>query len=116
MKRNGRLYCAYGDHPIANDVHVYTTNPLDDYGRRELLCCEPCIRKPENAGAMQKMLECANVNLNQRKALERYLKTMRCRRCDGTGRWRRVRCPVCDGGGRSARFTRLLRQASTGIG
>ena len=57
---DGRFYCGYGYHPIADDEWFYTINPLGGYGRSELLCCETCIRKPENKGARDRMIECAN--------------------------------------------------------
>ena len=56
---DGRFYCGYGNHAIADDEYFYTLNPLGGYGKSELLCCETCIRKPENDDARQRMIECA---------------------------------------------------------
>ena len=56
---SGRFYCGYGNHAIADDEYFYTVNPLGGYGMSELLCCEKCIRKPENNNTRQRMIECA---------------------------------------------------------
>ena len=54
---DGRFYCGYGDHVIPDEDYFYTINPLGGYGRSELLCCETCIRKPENNDARQRMMD-----------------------------------------------------------
>jgi len=37
----------------------YTVNPDGGYDRNEVLCCETCIRKPENNEVRKRMIECA---------------------------------------------------------
>ena len=58
---DGRFYCGYGDHGIADDEYFYTINSLGGYGRSELLCCETCIKKPEHIDAKNRVIECAGV-------------------------------------------------------
>lgn len=53
-----RPICAFGEHIIADDEYYYTINPAFGYGFKvECLCCETCIRKPENAVARQRMID-----------------------------------------------------------
>lgn len=54
---DGAPICTIGDHLIEDDVWFYTINPLGGYGRDEVLCCERCIRKPENIFARERMIE-----------------------------------------------------------
>lgn len=54
-----RAYCAFGHHLIGDGDYFYTVNPEGGYGLREVLCCEACIRKPENAEVRRRMIEIA---------------------------------------------------------
>ena len=47
----------FGNHVITDDAYFYTVNPEGGYGRPEALCCEACIRKPENYLVRQRMID-----------------------------------------------------------
>jgi hypothetical protein len=49
-------YCAFGQHHIGDQDYFYTVNPEGGYGTREILCCEKCIKRPENAEVRRRML------------------------------------------------------------
>lgn len=55
--QDGTPVCTVGGHIIADDDYAYTVNPRGGYGRDEVLCCESCIRKPENAEIRQRMVD-----------------------------------------------------------
>jgi len=54
---DGTPVCTVGGHPIGDDEYFYTLNSVGGYGRDEVLCCEACIKKPENSGARERMRE-----------------------------------------------------------
>lgn len=47
--------------------------------------------------------------LRERRDLQRYLQSMKCKACGGKG------CRECGGSGDSPRFKKLIAEASTGI-
>lgn len=47
--------CAYGEHSIGDDEYYYVVNPAGGYGLGEVLCCESCIKLPENSVAAERM-------------------------------------------------------------
>jgi hypothetical protein len=49
--------CVGGGHVIADDQYFYTINPEGGYGQGEVLCCDVCIRKPENAELRRRMVD-----------------------------------------------------------
>src|SRR5258705_5073787 len=51
-------------HVIAHGDYFYTINPEGGYGRSEVLCCEECIRKPENDVLRQRMIEAGATELD----------------------------------------------------
>ena len=53
----GDPICTIGMHLIADDAWFYTINPLGGYDMDEILCCEACIRLPENAAARRRMIK-----------------------------------------------------------
>jgi hypothetical protein len=57
--------CAYGNHEIADDEWFYTINPEGGYGRGEVLCCDACIRKPENSYVRQRMIDAGAKELEE---------------------------------------------------
>jgi hypothetical protein len=53
---DGKPICTFGAHVIADEDYYYTINPIGGYGRDEVLCCEACIKKPENSVARERMV------------------------------------------------------------
>lgn len=58
---DGSPICTFGAHVIADEEYFYCVNPLGGYGRDEVLCCDTCIRKPENKEIRRRLIECAGV-------------------------------------------------------
>ena len=52
---SGEPICTIGGHLIVEDF--YTINPIGGYGMDEVLCCETCIKKPENIVVRQRMID-----------------------------------------------------------
>jgi hypothetical protein len=61
----GSPICTWGEHVIADDEYYYTINPEGGYGSPEALCCEKCIRKPENEYIRQRMIDAGAKELEQ---------------------------------------------------
>jgi len=49
--------CSYCKRAILNKDYFYVINPSGGYGLGEVLCCESCIRKPENNVIRQRMVD-----------------------------------------------------------
>lgn len=55
--------CAIGQHPISDAEYYYVVNPEGGYGRLECLCCETCVKKPENSVVRRRLIDCGNKEL-----------------------------------------------------
>jgi len=61
--------CAYGQHLIKSGTY-YVINPEGGYGRREILCCEECIKKPEYHDPRERMIEFGATELIQYRTIQ----------------------------------------------
>ena len=59
----GEPMCTYGEHVIDDADFFYTVNPFGGYGMSEVLCCEACIKRPENSEIRQRMIEAGATEL-----------------------------------------------------
>ena len=62
---DGTPICIF-KHPIGDEDWFYTINPVGGYGLDEVLCCDTCIRKPENYVLRQRMIDAGATELEEK--------------------------------------------------